>query len=80
MTDALPLSVQFARWGEKPAGAEVKAGEITWNGIERKIRVRGYPVFSGKYRRIILLTKPMVSDTLDDNEFDEDMPYPFPEY
>jgi len=55
-------------------------GEIIWNGIERKVRVRGYPVFSGKYRRIILLTKPVVSNTLDDNEFEEDMPYPFPEY
>ena len=54
--------------------------EIKWNGIERKVQVRGYPVFSGKYRRIILLTKPVVSVMLDESEFEEDMPYPFPEY
>jgi len=55
-------------------------GEINWTGIERKVRVRGYPVFSGNYRRVILLTKPVVSVTLDESEFEEDMPYPFPEY
>ena len=55
-------------------------GEINWNGIERKVQVRGYPVFSGNYRRVILLTKPVVSVTLDESEFEEDMPYPFPEY
>jgi len=58
---------------------EVK-GEINWNGIEQKVRVRGYPVFSGNFRRIILLTSPVVSVALQESEFEEDMPYPFPEY
>jgi hypothetical protein len=56
-------------------------GSIKWGGANRGVRVRGYPVFSGKFRRIILLTTPASgSCTHDDPDYEEDMPYPFPEY
>jgi hypothetical protein len=57
------------------------AGTIKWGGINRSVRVRGYPVFSGKFRRIILLTTPSGGSVAhDDPGFEDDMPYPFPEY
>ncbi|MEA1996944.1 MAG: ImmA/IrrE family metallo-endopeptidase [Gemmatimonadota bacterium] len=56
--------------------------KITWGGIERQVRLRGYPVFSGRFRRIILLMTPMGLEQADGDypELEEDMPYPFPEY
>ena len=54
--------------------------ELSWSGRKRAVRVRGYPVFSGKFRRIILLTTPITPGILEEKEFEEDMPYPFPEY
>ncbi len=58
------------------------SGSIKWGGIKRGVRVRGYPVFSGKFRRIILLTEPSSGGggAHDDPDYEEDMPYPFPEY
>lgn len=32
LTDTLPVEVDFARWVQQPAGAEVVAGELTWQG------------------------------------------------
>ncbi len=57
------------------------SGSIKWGGIKRGVRVRGYPVFSGKFRRIILLTTPAGGGGAhDDPDYEEDMPYPFPDY
>ena len=56
-------------------------GSIKWGGVKRGVRVRGYPVFSGKFRRIILITTPASgAGAHDDPDYEEDMPYPFPEY
>ncbi|MBN2288195.1 MAG: ImmA/IrrE family metallo-endopeptidase [Candidatus Glassbacteria bacterium] len=55
-------------------------GEIKVGGVPRSARVRGYPVFSGSFRRIILVMTPAVSSLEESEEFEEDMPYPFPEY
>ena len=58
-----------------------QAGSIKWGGTNRRVRVRGYAVFSGKFRRIILLTTPAGGGGAhDDPDYEEDMPYPFPEY
>lgn len=57
-----------------------KHGGIKWGGIERKVRVRGYPIFSGRFRRIILMATPSEGGVQDDSGYEEDMPYPFPEY
>ena len=32
VTDTLPSAVDFAYWIEQPAGADVSAGQLTWNG------------------------------------------------
>lgn len=57
------------------------SGSIKWSGIKRDVQVRGYPVFSGKFRRIILLTAPSSgTGTQDDPDYEDDMPYPFPDY
>jgi uncharacterized repeat protein (TIGR01451 family) len=32
LTDTLPAEVDFGRWVEQPAGAEVVADELTWQG------------------------------------------------
>ncbi|HUU29150.1 MAG TPA: ImmA/IrrE family metallo-endopeptidase [archaeon] len=53
---------------------------VSWGGIERRVRVKGYPVFSGKFRRIILLMTPLEMEPEDYTGIEEDMPYPFPEY
>lgn len=55
-------------------------GKIKVDGVSRSARVRGYPVFSGAFRRIILIMTPVESSMEDHTEFEEDMPYPFPEY
>ena len=58
-----------------------KSGVIKWSGTERKVRVRGYPVIDGAFRRIILVTTPAAAQNLEDDlAFQDDMPYPFPEY
>ncbi len=58
------------------------SGEVSWGGVKRKVRVRAYPVFSPGFRRIILFTSPIGQSqgALERDEFEEDMPYPFPEY
>jgi len=55
-------------------------GQIRVGGIIRSARVRGYPVISGSFRRVILLMTPVESSLVESAEFEEDMPYPFPEY
>jgi len=55
-------------------------GKIRVDGNLRSARVRGYPVISGAFRRIILLMTPVESTLKESPEFEEDMPYPFPEY
>ncbi|MEA2062209.1 MAG: ImmA/IrrE family metallo-endopeptidase [Gemmatimonadota bacterium] len=56
-------------------------GKIMLGGVEKAARVRAYPVITGSFRRIILLMTPAGSTAVEDrNEFEEDMPYPFPEY
>ena len=57
-----------------------KRGTLKWNNEGRKVRVRGYPVFSGGFRRIILVTTPEIVTAAAAGELEEDMPYPFPEY
>jgi hypothetical protein len=57
-----------------------QTGRIKWDGFQRKVKVRGYPVFSEGFRRIILLTFPRDSNIETGSELEEDMPYPFPEY
>jgi hypothetical protein len=58
-----------------------KYGTLKWGGKERKVRVRGYPVFDGSFRRIILVTTPAVAESLEEDPgYQDDMPYPFPEY
>ena len=42
--------------------------------------MRGYPVFSPGFRRIILTAVPEATEHHEWAEFEEDMPYPFPEY
>ncbi len=56
------------------------SGKIKVGGIIRSARVRGYPVISGSFRRVILLMTPVESSLVESAEFEEDMPYPFPEY
>ncbi len=57
-------------------------GAVSWGGVQRKVRVRGYPVFSGSFRRIILVTGQGGDGRLaaECTELEQDMPYPFPEY
>jgi len=55
-------------------------GVINWNSLQRKVKVRGYPVFSGGFRRIIILITPLGSEATGPPEIEDDMPYPFPEY
>jgi hypothetical protein len=56
------------------------SGVIKWKGMERRVKVKGYPVFSEGYRRIILLMSVIETEALGNLAVDEDMPYPFPEY
>ncbi len=56
-------------------------GEVSWGGLRRQLRVRAYPVFSPGFRRIILLSSPSgMSQHGEAEDFESDMPYPFPEY
>lgn len=55
-------------------------GELSWDGVKRMVRVRGYPVFSPQVRRIIIVTTPAATVHEENEGFEEDIPYPFPEY
>ena len=55
-------------------------GELSWAGVKRRVRVRGYPVFSPEVRRVILFTTPAAMEYEDSAGLEEDMPYPFPDY
>lgn len=78
----LPVEVKVHEECDLYSSFREKFGTVKLGGTERKIRVRGYPVISGAYRRIILLTT-FVDSILSDSaepDFEKDMPYPFPEY
>ncbi len=57
----------------------VEGGTIRDRGQFIPVRLKGYPIFEGDWKRIILFTEPTEYTDFEPDEFTDDI-YPFPEY